>query len=165
MTENTWRDIRGYEGKYQCNYKGQIRHIYPSGKTREIQGYWKHKIFVCKLTLNGKSKEATISRVIAQTFLGDIPEKHFVVHKNGVRADNHVNNLVIMTRSEAGKYYGASARRRPVARLDKNGEIIDVYRSARQAAAKNYISRQAVVERCNGKVKKPGDYIFRWEDE
>ena len=39
-------------------------------------------------------------------------------------------------------------------KIDRAGEVVDVYRSAREAAKANYMSYQAVLSRCKGKVKK-----------
>lgn len=45
--------------------------------------------------------------------------------------------------------------RRPVAKVDSSGNVITVYASAREAARANFMSYQAVLDRCNGKVQKP----------
>lgn len=47
------------------------------------------------------------------------------------------------------------SRRRPVAKIDSAGNVIAVYSSAREAARANFMSYQAVLDRCNGKVQKP----------
>lgn len=47
------------------------------------------------------------------------------------------------------------------------GEIVDVYSSAREAAKKNFMSRQTITDRCNGKCKgafAPDGYAYAWED-
>ena len=47
----TWKDIPGYDGKYQADREGNIRHVDPSGKERimtghilrkcqEVRGWW-----------------------------------------------------------------------------------------------------------------------------
>ena len=57
--------------------------------------------------------------------------------------------------AELGKRTGASAARIPVAKVTPEGEIVEVYPSARVAARENHMSYQTVLDRCNGKVKKP----------
>ena len=62
---------------------------------------------------------------------------------------------------------GAKSRRRPVAKLDAGGEVVEVYPSAREAARRNYMSYQTVIDRCNGKVKgafAPDGYAYAWDD-
>ncbi len=47
-----------------------------------------------------KGKTAIVHRLVAAAFIGPIPEKYVVNHKNGVRHDNRVENLEIITCSE-----------------------------------------------------------------
>lgn len=71
--QDIWKDIKGYEGKYQVSYQGKIRRIYKSGKTRELKPYIKknaREILVVGLTRDGKKKELTVHTLVAQAFLG-----------------------------------------------------------------------------------------------
>lgn len=45
--------------------------------------------------------------------------------------------------------------KRPVVKVDEQGNVLAVYNSAREAARMNYISCQAVLDRCRGRVAKP----------
>lgn len=45
--------------------------------------------------------------------------------------------------------------KRPVVKIDQNGTVVALYPSARAAARYNFISYQAVLDRCNGKIQKP----------
>lgn len=167
----TWTDIVGYDGKYQVDREGNIRRVFPSGKTRPMTPYHKKmrgsKRLVVKLTINGKSKEETLLQIVAKTFLGECPKGCVPYHKNGCQLDNYVNNIAYISREELGRMTGANAKRQPVAKLDSNGEIIEVYSSARKAAKANYMSYQTIIDRCNGKVKSafaPDGYAYAWED-
>ena len=166
-----WKDIPGYDGRYQADKEGNIRRVFPSGKTRMMSQYHKRMTgsqrLVVKLTKDGKSKEETVLNVIARTFLGPIPEGHVPYHKNGCQTENHLNNIAYITRRELGKLTGSASGRRSVVKIDPNGEIVDVYSSAREAARQNYLSRQAVTDRCNGLRKSafaPDGYAYAWED-
>ena len=60
-----------------------------------------------------------------------------------------------------------AAARRPVVKITPAGEVVEAYPSARAAAKANHMSYQAVLDRCNGKVKKPfalDGYDYRFED-
>lgn len=166
-----WKDIPGYDGRYQADKDGNIRRVFPSGKTRMMSQYHKRMTgsqrLVVKLTKDGKSKEETVLNVIARTFLGPIPEGYVPYHKNGCQTENHLNNIAYITRRELGKLTGSASGRRSVVKIDPNGEIVDVYSSAREAARQNYLSRQAVTDRCNGIRKSafaPDGYAYAWED-
>ena len=167
----TWRDIPGYMGKYQVDQEGNVRRVFPSGKTRKMTPYYKKvssgKKLIVKLTINGNSKEETLLSIMAKTFLGKCPDGYVPYHKNGCKNDNYINNIAYISKKKLGKLVGAKAKRRPVAKIDNNGEIVDVYSSARQAARENYMSYQTVIDRCNGKCKSafaPDGYAYAWED-
>lgn len=167
----TWRDIPGYMGKYQVDQEGNVRRVFPSGKTREMTPYYKKvssgKKLIVKLTINGNSKEETLLSIMAKTFLGKCPDGYVPYHKNGCKNDNYINNIAYISKKKLGKLVGAKAKRRPVAKIDNNGEIVDVYSSARQAARENYMSYQTIIDRCNGKCKSafaPDGYAYAWED-
>lgn len=127
------------------------------------------KKFVIKLTDdNGKSKEVSILQIMAKTFLGPVPDGCVPHHKNGCQNDNYIQNIEYISRSELGKKTGASSKRQTVAKMDSHGEIVEVYSSAREAAKKNYMSYQTVIDRCNGKCKSafaPDGYAYAWEDK
>lgn len=167
----TWRDIPGYMGKYQVDQEGNVRRVFPSGKTRKMTPYYKKvssgKKLIVKLTINGNSKEETLLSIMAKTFLGKCPDGYVPYHKNGCKNDNYINNIAYISKKKLGKLVGAKAKRKPVAKIDNNGEIVDVYSSARQAARENYMSYQTVIDRCNGKCKSafaPDGYAYAWED-
>lgn len=169
---NTWTNIPGYDGKYQADKEGNIQHVFTSGKTRLMTPYHKKMTgsqrLVVKLTKDGKTKEEIVVNIMARTFLGPAPAGHVPYHKNGCQQDNYINNIGYISKKELGKLTGAMSGRKPVAKIDQNGDVVDVYSSAREAARKNYMSYQTVIDRCNGKCKSafaPDGYAYAWEDE
>jgi hypothetical protein len=42
-----------------------------------------------------------------------------------------------------------------VLKVNQEGEVIACYRSAREAARRNYVSYQTVLDRCHNKTKNP----------
>lgn len=168
----TWKDIPGYDGRYQADKEGNIRRVFLSGKTKMMSQYHKRmsgsQRLVVKLTKDKKSKEEIVLSVIARTFLGPTPEGCVPYHKNGCQTENHLNNIAYISRRDLGKLTGSASSRQSVVKIDQNGEIVDVYSSAREAARQNYLSRQSVTDRCNGKCKSafaPDGYAYAWEDK
>ena len=165
----TWRDIQGYDGRYQVDREGNIRRVFPSGKTRLLQPHHKKMAgsqrLIVHLSHNGKQKEVIVMQIVARAFLGPCPKGCVPYHKNGCQSDNYVNNIAYIDRRQLGKMTGAMSRRKPVAKIDQNGEIVDVYSSAREAARKNYMGYQSVIDRCNGKIKRiaPDGYFYKWD--
>lgn len=105
-----WKDIPGYDGKYQASTEGNIRRTLKS---------------------------------------------------------DHINNIAYIPRQELGKLTGYSSRNKIVVKLDSCGQDVEYYRSAREAAKKNFLSRQAITDRCNGKTKRgpaPDGYEYAWDN-
>lgn len=167
----TWKDIPGYNGKYQCDREGNFRRVYKSGKTRPIRPYRKNgtrnKMVIHLTDDNGKTSEKLAIGIVALTFLGPAPPGCVPYHKNLALTENHINNIAYISREEFGKMTGPTSRSKSVAKINGSGEIIEVYPSARAAARENYMSYQTIIDRCNGKVKcafAPDGYAYAWED-
>ena len=171
-----WRDIPGFNGAYQASTAGNIRKIWQkSGKSTILTPYRKtarakransRQSYVHIKLPEGRRIERSVIKLVAQTFIG-IPDGKYPVHKNGICADNSLDNIAILSSEELGEIYGANAARRPVVKINSKGETIECYASARAAARENFISYQAVMNRCNGKIKKEfalDGYSYRWDD-
>ena len=164
---NTLKDIPGYGGKYKANPTGQIVHAYRSGKVRLMTQYLSHNKFAVKLTADGIPKEIPAATLILLTFKGSCPEGMVPHHKNGIKSDNRLDNLGYIQRGELGRKTGKGSRSQSVIKMDRDGNAVEVYYSAREAARKNNMSYQTVIDRCNGRVKKPfalDGHTYVWED-
>lgn len=167
---NIWKDIKSYEGKYQVSYTGEVRRLYKNGKIRKLKPYTKKngkEILFIGLTRNGIKKEIAVHILVAKAFLESPGKGQVIRHKNGLLTDNWASNLEYIDRKKLGKMTGSQSKRKGVAKIDVNCEIVDVYSSARQAAKENFMSYQTVIDRCNRKVKSPfapDGYAYAWED-
>lgn len=108
--EEEWRDIKGYEGLYQVSNLGRVRSLdrYIINKSNKRQ-YYNGKILngnirqgYLKLTLskNNSQKTIPIHILVAKTFIPNPESKPEVNHIDGNKANNCVNNLEWVTRSE-----------------------------------------------------------------
>ena len=166
-----WRRVPGTK-TYLVSREGGIRKVWKSGKVTDLKPQRKltekGRSQTVRLTENGKRKEYIISHLVAAAFLPPKPPGTVIYHKNGIRFDNHVENLGYITRAELGKKTAHKSKCRAVFKIDQDGNEIEIYRSAREAAKKNYMSYQTVIDRCNHKVKNEyfsADYTFRWANE
>lgn len=167
-----WRNIPGYGGKYRASRAGDIQRVLPGGLVRDMTPYRKksrvlrNRLFV-KLTMNGKSKEVPVLKIMAETWHGNKDKNLVPYHKNGIVTNNHADNIGFTSRSELGKMTGHMANKRKcVFKVDENGNEVEVYRSAREAARQNNMSYQAVLDRCHNKVKNPfalDGFTYRFE--
>lgn len=179
-----WKDIEGYNGKYQVSTAGRIRRVYPSGHIRIMRTFpksgknvrSKSRPFVHLTDNKGKDKQYLVTRLVVNAFLKQ-PPGTIAYHKNGSVIDNWVGNIGFATRQEIGRKYGYRSKSKPVVKIDRSGEIVAVYRSAREAGRQNYISYQSIIDHCNGqynrsgKIQKiksifaPDGYAYSWDDE
>ena len=132
--------------------------VSPEGKVKGPQGLLKTYTLNGYKTLSYKGKSYFVHRLVAQTFIPNPDGKEQVDHINGVRDDNHVENLRWCTRiennnfplclermSERSKRNATTvlARRkvnnkynaeRSVCQLDMEGFLIRVHKSISEAA-------------------------------
>ncbi|WZL82656.1 NUMOD4 motif-containing HNH endonuclease [Vallitaleaceae bacterium 9-2] len=164
-----WKDIKGYEGKYQASKDGQIRRIYKTREPRIMIQEIKNGKALVRLSDQSGRKEFRVHRLIYETFKGTIPAGYSVRHVNLVKSENALWNLQLISAQELGRETGHKSRQKAVLKIDKKGEVVKIYRSARQCAKDNYVSYQTICDRCNFKGIKHslfiGGYAYCWDDD
>ena len=96
----TWKDIKGYEGKYQVSDKGRVKSLL---FINNITKKKREKILSCidngngylyiSLSKNGKRENHYVHRLVADAFLKRKKHHTVVNHKDYNRKNNDVNNL------------------------------------------------------------------------
>ena len=158
-----WRMLPGFGGKYRINFHGVVEHVYKNGSRGIVKPVVKHGRLVIRLTFGGRRREYQVHKLTAAAFLKPAPEGYVLYHINGDRFDNAANNLAYITKSALGKKTGAASGQRPVVKKSLTGEPMEYYSSARAAGKANNYCYQSIMDRCNGKLKRPPtDFIFEW---
>lgn len=165
--ELNWRPIPGFGGWYDISRDGEIRSWKKSNHgRRETPRKLKASYSKCgamQLALSdefGRSLPYKVAHLMAKTWMGGIPDGMYVYHKNGDVRDNTLNNLVIAPKAKAYKEINKrSAVRHCVAKVSKDGEIIEVYPSAAEAARKNFLCKQQVLEHCKKRIQNPFKFL------
>ena len=181
MTEE-WKDIKGCEGRYQVSTLGRVRSLprYVNNHTGQLlvkgkilkqrpdfKGYMRIDI----LDNNGKKKYMGIHRLVAETFIDNPLNKPQVNHIDGIKSNNVVSNLEWVTNGENQKHAfrlglnkvtGRAGRpKRKVAKIGKQGEVIEIYNSIAEAGRSMNVRGSNIGECCRGHKKTA--YGYKWE--
>lgn len=125
MSSEVWKDIKGYEGRYQVSNLGRIKSLARIRKTKGGGYCWlPEKIMKTPLKKDtGRTKPYAeirlrdgsprdmpcksflVHRLVADTFIKILEPKYQVDHINGKHADNRVENLQILTTQEHGRIH------------------------------------------------------------
>ena len=110
-----WKDIPGYEGRYQASTDGRIRSVdrlvrgkcHYTGKDfyRRMKGRILRPGQFCKnghvsVVLGHGAVGSPVHQLIMLTFVGPVPDGMEVLHINGDPTDNRLSNLRYGTRTE-----------------------------------------------------------------
>lgn len=187
MTEEIWKDIPGYEDKYQVSNLGRVlscdrhltgkkgkKYIIPKKilKPALCDGYW--TVAICK---DDKLKTWRIHRLVAMTFIPNPENKPWINHISGVKTDNRIENLEWCTASEnqkhayklglsnskaaiernSGKFGHLSSRAKEVHQFTLEGEYIKSFKCLLYARREYSYAVGAAV---TGKQKSSAG--FRW---
>ena len=98
-----WKDILGYEGKYQVSNTGKVRSMNynNTGKVKELKPKLnRYGYYEVKLSKNNITQNFLVGRLVAEHFIPNNNFKPKVIHIGDVR-DNSVENLKWAYESEA----------------------------------------------------------------
>ena len=145
-----WRDIIGYNGKYQVSNLGNVRSVDRILKKQlDRYGY-----FFVHLSLNNRSKCKKVHRLVAESFIPEYSELLQVNHKNEIKTDNRVENLE-MCDNRYNCNYGSrkTALAKTVIQKTLNGEFVREWESTNQIERKLGFKHNIISSCCIGHQK------------
>lgn len=171
INNEVWKDIPiDTKFRYQASNIGRICHVYDNGKRRILNECYVKTLhgWVTGVTMSDGTyrKFQTIS-LVARTWLGTHDSSWQAIHKNGVLSDHRIENIKYVKRSEIGKIASVK-KRKSVFKINSDGEVVEIYKSARECADKNHFCYASIKRRCNGDFKNPiasDGYAYVYEDK
>lgn len=151
-----WKLIEGnWRWPYRVSDQGEVQKQLPNGNWRTLKAYpysgqWRVQMWLA----DGTWKRVQVSKLVVDAFRGGTPPGMMRVHRNGMLSDNAAENIVFMTPAQSAKQH-RPGNSRPVLKVDRNGEVVAIYRSTMEAARKNHISQAAIGKRCLGLIADP----------
>ena len=156
-----WKDIPGYENRYQGSSMGRIRSIMgKQPRYLRLRTYKSSPYFKVQLTdSTGQKKWYRVHTLIYITFFGPVPEGLVIDHINGVKTDNQIWNIRAVsmwvnclnpnTRANRliryhrpGEFERRSAaQKRRFERPEQRAHILRIAKKGRETAMRNRIER------------------------
>lgn len=153
-----WRDVPGYEGLYKVSDHGDVKSLRSGCMVAVIRGQY------VNLSREGRMEKVKVAYVVARAFVRNEAMRPYVVHRNGNRSDNRAENLEWSEKPEdivRGRSAGRDSR--SVVCYSEQGELVGRFGSMAEGARAMGVSRQGIMRVCNGKGKRCGGYIWRYE--
>lgn len=146
-----WRDIKGYEGKYQVSNLGKVRSLKNKNilEARILKQYKRYGYCLVHLSLKGIEKNKRVHRLVAEAFIPNPYKLPHVNHKDFDRENNKVENLEWCTQDYNNKYSMLDSRRKVKLTNDIYIKICDEYSNGEYVTdlAKKYNVDQALISR------------------
>lgn len=136
--EEIWKDIKGYEGKYQVSNLGRVRGLISTPKI--LTGY-KNESGYMNVSLEGKQYK--LHRLVAGAFIPNPENKPVINHINENKLDNRACNLEWKTHKE-NINHNCLIERTNIEREINKGSIIVVHNKHSKQIVGTYNSQADV---------------------
>lgn len=182
MQEEIWKPIPGYEGLYEASNKGRVKSIERvvvrndgrkrTVKERILKGSPDKAGYLLVTLHDGKSEQRTYPthRLIGFTFLEPVEGKNEINHIDENKVNNAVWNLEWCTREENNNYgtrteRSAKTQSKSVAQLTKDGKLVKVWLSTREAERQLGLKHGNISNAALGKQQTAYNYVWKYVEE
>ena len=186
MSEEIWKDIKGFEGLYRVSNLGRVKSLerFRKGKNGSLMTV-KERILKPKLTHRGYYRVGLcknsivklyyVHRLVWIAFNGPIPENIQVNHIDEKPSNNSLSNLSLVTPKENINYGTRNERAgkvlknrkdlsKPVLQFDLQDNFIKEYPSTKQVERELGFSQGNIVNCCKGKLKTAYNYKWKYKE-
>jgi hypothetical protein len=171
--EEIWKDVEGYEGLYQVSNFGRVKSL-PRPKAKngimitgaDTRGYARVSLYK-----NSAKKTVKVHRLVAAAFFEKVAGKEAINHIDGVKTNNHIDNLEWVTNSEnrihalmTGLAIGKAYNNKPVHQFTKEGQFIAEHESIRGAARAIGRGDTTLGNCLKGNRKTCGGFVWKYAE-
>ena len=153
---------------YRISTLGRFAKVLPNGKRFLLKHTYDRK--ACHYTVwlklkNGLIAHKTITSLMGLTFL-EPKEGYVFTTKNNLQTDMRLSNITQMKTKDIAARTN-KGKRKTIFKIDRNGDVVEIYHSTRECAFANNYSQQSISDRCAGLRKNilaSDGYAYCYED-
>lgn len=175
MTNEIWKDIDGYGGKYQVSNLGRVRSTYAGTKHRIVilkPMAQKNGYLYVMLWQNNKKKHKLIHRLVALSFIENPNNYSEVNHKDENKENNNMDNLE-WCEHKTNINYGMCKQKISESKINhprhskttyqytKVGQLIQIWPSAAEIERQLGYCAHVIGDCRSGKIKSAYGYVWK----
>lgn len=153
-----WEQVPGYEGLYRVSNLGEVYSVRGGCFLEIVRDRY------VNLSKHGRVERFKVAYMVARMFVPNPEMRPCVIHLNGDRTDNRASNLAwseVSEEDERGRRKQKGTR--SVLCYNEDGALIAKYVSVGEASENTGLAKQGIMRVCNGKGRRCGGYIWRYE--
>ena len=177
-----WKDIKGYEGRYQVSNLGRVKSLDRTfinkighkqyTKERILKPSTVHGGYLLVILFkgSGKGKAYKVHRLVCEAFHENPENKPCVNHIDENKTNNTANNLEWCTVAENNRHgtlytRSAKAQSKLVGQYTYDGVLVKVWQSTREVQRQLGFNAGAISGVARGKGKTAYGYIWKYIEE